>query len=162
MEIRIDGWQKGIRFSSAHLTADLGKCERLHGHTYAIHCIVEGPQGDNRIVLDFIVVTRTLKQIADDLDHYILVPADGPRYKVTQDDRRVRMVIDGKEYEFPRGDCYLLPTPSATAEDLVVYVMDEFRKRAKLPDGVTCVRIGVDEGYGQGAWTQWRPGGDAA
>jgi 6-pyruvoyltetrahydropterin/6-carboxytetrahydropterin synthase len=156
MEIRIDGWQKAIRFSSAHLTADLGKCERLHGHTYAIHCHVHGPQGEqDRIVVDFVEVTRTLKTIADELDHYILVPSDGGRYSVKRADGFLHLKFNDKTYAFPEGDCYQLPTPSTTAEDLCVFILKEFRKRAKLPKGITKVVIGVDEGYGQGAWATW-------
>lgn len=158
MEVRIDGWRKGIRFSSAHLTADLGKCERLHGHTYALHAIVEGPQGENRIVMDFVEVVGHLRTIAEELDHRILVPMEGGRYEVDADDETVTMRFDGKAYSFPRGDCYELPAPSSTAEDLVQHVLEQFKDRATLPSGVSRVRIGVDEGYGQGAWVEWRVG----
>lgn len=158
MELRIDGWRKGIRFSSAHLTADLGKCERLHGHTYALHAVVEGPQGENRIVMDFVEIVGHMRKIADDLDHRVLVPVAGGRYDVDVGDETITMRFDGKSYSFPRGDCYELPAPSSTAEDVVQHVLELFKERAKLPEGVTRVRLGVDEGYGQGAWIEWKVG----
>ena len=160
MEVRIDGWQKGIRFSSAHLTADLGKCERLHGHSYAIHCQIVGDQDPkDRIVHDFVEVTRALKEIAEELDHYVLVPANSGPYRVDRADGALTLRFAGKSYSFPEADCYQLPTPSTTAEDLSEHVMTQFRQRVKLAPTVRRILIGVDEGYGQGAWSQWTPTG---
>lgn len=155
MEVRIDGWQKAIRFSSAHATLNLGKCERLHGHTYAIHAVVRGELESRRIVFDFVALTRALKAIADDLDHYVLVPTKSQEIRVDVGDETVTMHAGDKKFILPRGDCCLLPLASSTAEDLVGHVMNEVRRRVEFPENVHHVQIGVDEGYGQGAWTSW-------
>lgn len=159
MEVRIDGWRKNIRFSSAHNTL-LGKCERLHGHTYVIHCTVRGKLEDRRVVFDFVELTQALRAIADELDHFVLVPTKNPDIQVDVSNGEVRMKMGDYSYAFPERDCFLLPCPSSTAEDLAVFVMNEVRRRVAFPDTVDHVAIGVDEGYGQGAWSFWdRTGG---
>ena len=159
LEVKIDGWQKGIRFSSAHTTPELGKCERLHGHTYAMHCIISGEQNPKGIVYDFVDITRAMRDIADEIDHLVLVPTKGaPRINVKQDGDVVHMEVLGRKYQFPRDDCALLPIPSSPAENLVVFALGELVKRAKPPREVTAIKLGIDEGYGQGAWASWTRG----
>ena len=155
----MDGWRKGIRFSSAHATLDLGKCERLHGHSYALHARIVGGQDERRIVFDFVEVVKALREIADEIDHFVLVPTKSKRIKVKADETTVTMQNGDRKYSFPRGDCFLLPTPSSTAEDLADFVMGELRRRVKFPKGISRVEVGCDEGYGQGAWASWVPGG---
>lgn len=155
LEVRIDGWQKGVRFSSAHTTPELGKCERLHGHTYAIHAVIRGRQDELDIVYDFVDITNALREIANELDHLVLVPMKGTRTKVRVEGSEVVMETRGGRYVLPRGDCYLLPVASSTAENLCQFVLSEVRRRIKVPKHVTEIRIGVDEGYGQGAWCSW-------
>lgn len=163
LEVKIDGWQKGIRFSSAHTTPELGKCERLHGHTYAVHCIITGKQNPKGIVYDFVDITKALREVADEIDHLVIVPTEGgKRILVKERDGEVEMTVLGRRYVFPRNDCALLPIRSATAENLCQYVMNEVVKRANLPREVTGLKIGVDEGYGQGAWCTWQRNGKGA
>ncbi len=154
-EVRVDGWKKNLRFSSAHATLNLGKCERLHGHTYVIHANVSGDLEERRIVMDFVELSKALKAIADELDHYVLVPTQAPGIKVKADKDEVVMDAGDHHYVFPRGDCFLLPKPSSTAEDLAGYVMEQVQRRVQFPPTVERVEIGIDEGFGQGAWTVW-------
>lgn len=159
MEVRVDGWKKNIRFSSAHTTLNLGKCERLHGHTYVIHATVRGGLEDRRIVFDFVELTRLLKSIADELDHYILVPTKSPDIRVHERGEELEMVAGDARYVFPRRDCFLLPAASSTAEDLAQFVMERVRSRLQVPAHVEAIEIGVDEGFGQGAWAVWKANG---
>jgi 6-pyruvoyltetrahydropterin/6-carboxytetrahydropterin synthase len=159
LELKIDGWRKGLRFSSAHITPEHKKCGRLHGHTYALHLRMRGKQDDFGIVLDFGIITDTLKAIGDEIDHLVLVPTESNHYsdlKVTKASVKFRVIDpytgEPKEFSFPRQDCALLPIPSTTAEDLAKYVYREFMKRTKFTTETAFVEVGVDEGYGKGAW----------
>jgi 6-pyruvoyltetrahydropterin/6-carboxytetrahydropterin synthase len=159
LELKIDGWRKGLRFSSAHITPEHKKCGRLHGHTYAIHLRMRGAQDEWGIVLDFGVITDTLKAIGDEIDHLVLVPTESNHYsnlKVTKKDVKFRVTDpytgEPKDFTFPRQDCAMLPIPSTTAEDLAKYVYREFMKRTKFTTDTAFVEVGVDEGYGKGAW----------
>lgn len=165
LELRIDGWRKGLRFSSAHITPEHKKCGRLHGHTYAIHLRMKGMQDEWGIVLDFGVITDTLKAIGDEIDHLVLVPTESNHYsdlKVTRRTVEFRVTDpytgEPKRFSFPRQDCALLPIPSTTAEDLARYVYAEFVRRTKFKTQTAFVEVGIDEGYGKGAWYSGRKG----
>jgi 6-pyruvoyltetrahydropterin/6-carboxytetrahydropterin synthase len=74
-------------------------------------------------------------------------------HEATED--TVVMGIMDKRYVFPREDCVLLPIPTTTAEHLAALVLNRLMERVTFPKTVHGVRIGVDEGHGQGAWTEW-------
>jgi 6-pyruvoyltetrahydropterin/6-carboxytetrahydropterin synthase len=159
MELRIDGWRKGIRFSSAHITPEHKKCGRLHGHTYAVHMRMQGEQDDYGIVLDFGIIERVLREITDEMDHLVLVPTRSNHYSGLEiDDDEVTFRVtdpytgEPKWFRFPRQDCCLLDVASTTAEDLARYVYAEFMARTPFATTTLFVEVGVDEGYGKGAW----------
>lgn len=159
MELRIDGWRKGIRFSSAHITPEHKKCGRLHGHTYAVHLRMRGEQDDFGIVLDFGIIGEVLKEITDDIDHLVLVPTQSNHYSdldVGKEEVTFRVTDpytgEPKQFRFPRQDCVMLDIPSTTAEDLCKWVYHEFMRRTPFKTDTFYVEVGVDEGYGKGAW----------
>jgi 6-pyruvoyltetrahydropterin/6-carboxytetrahydropterin synthase len=149
--ITIDGWKSNIRFSSAHIIPEYEKCGRLHGHSYAVHIKIVGEPDNKGIIVDFTLLKRTLKEIADKLDHKILIPEKNNIAKIEKQRESVKIVSLNKEYVFPIEDCIFLPISSTSAENLAEYVLDLFLKKIKLPKKVKSIEIGVDEGYGQGA-----------
>lgn len=150
--LEIDGWKSGIRFSSAHILPGHKKCGALHGHTYAIHAKICGEKDQQDFVIDFAIVKSSLRKIADQLDHTILIPEKN-KY-VVSDEKEIRIAFDGKKYVFPREDCILLPMKSVTAENLAEFVLEELLKEIDFPKNVKKLEIGVDEGFGQGAWAE--------
>lgn len=159
LELKIDGWRKGIRFSSAHITPEHKKCGRLHGHTYAVHLRMRGAQDEWGIVLDFGIISQKLKEIADEIDHLVLVPTKSNHYsdlEMGADEVTFRVTDpytgEPKHFRFPAQDCALLDIPSTTAEDLAKYVYEEFMRRTEFTTETAFVEVGVDEGYGKGAW----------
>lgn len=150
--LEIDGWRSSIRFSSTHLLSGHEKCGFLHGHTYAINAKVYGEKDKQGFIMDFSLLKSTLREIADKLDHRILLPEEDKHVSI--DNNKIRMEVDGKRYVFPRDDCVLLPIKNVTAENLAEYVLNELSKKINLPKNVKKIEIGVDEGFGQGAWTE--------
>ncbi len=60
-------------FDAAHsLPGYQGKCANLHGHTYKVEVVVEGPVGDNGFVMDFYDLKKILASALADLDHRCL------------------------------------------------------------------------------------------
>jgi 6-pyruvoyltetrahydropterin/6-carboxytetrahydropterin synthase len=149
--ITIDGWRSNIRFSSAHIIHEYEKCGRLHGHTYAIHAKISGDTDDKGIILDFSVLKDVLREIANYLDHKVLIPEKSSVAKIQKNKKDVKITALGKTFVFPFSDCVFLPISSTSAENIARYILDYVVKNLKLPLGVNCVEIGVDEGYGQGA-----------
>lgn len=62
---------KIFSFAAAHhLTRYHGKCERPHGHNYRLEISVLGEQGENDLVLDFVLLKKLVKdRILSRLDH---------------------------------------------------------------------------------------------
>jgi 6-pyruvoyltetrahydropterin/6-carboxytetrahydropterin synthase len=150
--ITIDGWRSNIRFSSAHIIHEYEKCGRLHGHTYAIHAKISGDTDDKGIIIDFSILKDVLEEIANYLDHKVLIPEKSSIAKIQRNEKEgVKIIALGKTFVFPFSDCVFLPVASTSAENIARYVLDYVIENLDLPSGVNCVEIGVDEGYGQGA-----------
>ena len=58
-------------FDAAHrLPGYDGKCARIHGHTYTVEVVLEGPvDEDTGFLMDFYDLKRILKTVLSDLDH---------------------------------------------------------------------------------------------
>ncbi len=150
--ITIDGWQSSICFSSAHIIHEYEKCGRLHGHTYAIHTKISGDADDKGIIIDFSVLKKVLREIANYLDHKVLIPEKSSIAKITKNEKEgVKIIALGKTFVFPFNDCVFLPITSTSAENIAKFILDYVVENLDFPSGVNCVEIGVDEGYGQGA-----------
>lgn len=149
--IEIDGWRSNIRFSSAHIIHEYEKCGRLHGHTYAIHIKIWGEPDSKGIILDFSYVKQVLKEIANSIDHRLLIPEKSSFVKIDKKADCVKINAVGKSYLFPKSDCILLPVKSTSAENLANFILEEFIKKANISSNATQIEIGVDEGFGQGA-----------
>ncbi len=155
--LRFDGWKLNIHFSAAHCIPYHEKCERLHGHHYAVHLEMDGDLDPvTGWVMDFTPVKSHLKKIADELDHRVIVPTAPGRVTHEVQEHSVVMGIMDKRYVFPKEDCVLVPIPTSTAEHLAGWILKQLSNRVQFPPNVRAVRVGVDEGYGQGAWTEWR------
>ena len=152
MYVEIDGWRTNIRFSSTHLLPGHKKCKFLHGHTYAINVKIYGEKDEQGFIIDFSLLKSNLREIADKLDHRILIPEKN-KY-VVKAGKEIRINFDGKKYVFPREDCIFLPIKSTTAENLAEYILRELLKKMDVPKNVKKIEIGVDEGFGQGAWVE--------
>jgi 6-pyruvoyltetrahydropterin/6-carboxytetrahydropterin synthase len=139
-------------FSAAHfITIGDNICERLHGHNYRVAAEVLGPLDQNSCVVDFIALRDTLQDLIAQLDHYVLLPTKHPAIHVVADDQSVVATFADRRWEFPRGDCVLLPVVNTTAERLAEYLagrlLDELRQRY----GIVPQRLvlEVDECFGQ-------------
>ncbi len=155
--LKFDGWKLNIHFSAAHCIPFHEKCERLHGHHYAVHCEIDGTLDETGWVMDFGPVKKALKRIADELDHRVLVPTEPGKVQCEVTDDRVIMTVVDKRYDFPKEDCAMVPVPTTTAEHLAAHVMRRLVETVDFPKNVRAVRVGVDEGYGQGAWVIHEP-----
>ncbi|MFQ6059849.1 MAG: 6-pyruvoyl tetrahydropterin synthase family protein [Thermoplasmata archaeon] len=153
MEIRINGWDAGLRFSASHFVPRHKKCERMHGHIYAINAAIEGEQDEDGMVLDFLEVKKTLRKFARELDHRVILPGNSDFVSVEVGDD-VQVSVSEKKYRFPLTDVVILDTPNTSAEELAKYLLERFLNEVKLNDRIREVAIGVDEGPGQSAWAR--------
>jgi len=141
-------------FSAAHFITFNGTCERLHGHNYRVAAEIEGPLGANHLVIDFLLVREKLREIVNELDHYMLLPTRHPELRVEDDGREVRVAFGDRRWTFPTGDCRLLPVPNTTAELLAAHIGQRLiTALGATAVNVTRIRMEVDECDGQlGVW----------
>src|SRR5262245_15642255 len=146
-------------FCSGHFISYEGdKCERLHGHNYRATVEVEGTLDANHYVFDFIALKRHTQAIVDELDHHMLLPTGNPIIKVEESGQSVRVRYRDREWQFPRGDCILLPIANTTSELLARYIagrlLEALRKEHRYEPEV--LRVEVEESFGQSATYELR------
>lgn len=151
--IRVDGWRSGIRFDAAHVIPHHAKCGRLHGHTYALHAEVHGDVDPKTgFVMDFGEVKQVLRDVADRLDHHVLLQAKSPHFEVKRHHTQLHFELGLKHYVLPEEDVMLLPIEATTAEALAEHVADEILSLVSFPATAKRLDVGFDESYGKGAW----------
>lgn len=151
--IRVDGWRSGIRFDAAHVIPHHPKCGRLHGHTYALHAEVHGDVDPKTgFVMDFGEVKQVLRDVADRLDHHVLVQAKSEHFTPMKRGTQYHFELGLKHYVLPEEDVLLLPIEATTAEALAEFVADEILALVRFPATAKRLDVGFDESYGKGAW----------
>lgn len=137
-------------FAAAHYLIEMGKCERLHGHTYGVTVELAGRTGANNTIIDFNTINPIIAGLCENLDHRTLIAEKEKRQEILATDTEVVVRYRDKRLVFPRKDVALLPIPATTVEFLARYLSKKLM--AKLEDwleNIRWVEVGVKEGDGQ-------------
>jgi 6-pyruvoyltetrahydropterin/6-carboxytetrahydropterin synthase len=137
-----------FKFNAAHFMAYPGFRERLHGHNYRVGVRIEGRLNPDGYVVDFGDVKRATREICDEMNERVLVPADSDCLVISTRDGQVSITCeDGSCFALPASDCVFLPIVHSSAEELAAYVcrrlIDALPRLAER--GVTAVEVGVAE-----------------
>ena len=147
--------EKGsLHFSAAHFILFGGKCERLHGHNYAVSVELEGNLTEDRYVFDFVALKENVRQICNSLDHYFLLPQLNKDLRITKTDEEWEIRFENRRYVLPAGDVLALPVDNVTAERLAEYICGRLIEALHEYDvsNLTSVTVGVEEAPGQTAF----------
>ena len=148
-------------FCAGHFISYEGhQCERLHGHNYRAAVEIEGPLNrQDFYVFDFVALKQRTKAITDELDHHMLLATKNPVILVEERGAQIRVVYKDREWQFPRGDCVLLPIENTTAELIARYIAGRLLKSLREHHQFTpeVLRIEVEENIGQSATYEWKP-----
>lgn len=155
MILKLNGWELGITFSACHFLPGHSKCNRLHGHNYAIHLELEGEPDKEGIVFDFMILKSAMKDVASTLDHCVLLPKKSKIVTVESKGKNINAVCENKAYSFPKEDVTLLDIETISAEFLAEYVLNSLLRSFEFKKNVHKISLGIDEGLGQGAWA-WK------
>jgi 6-pyruvoyltetrahydropterin/6-carboxytetrahydropterin synthase len=146
--------KENLKFSAAHFIAYPGFREPLHGHNYQVGVRVEGRLAATGYVLDFGLIKRLTKEIADRLDERMIVPALSDCLKIERDGRQVHLRYEDDAFSIPASDAAILPIVHSSAEELARYIWNELYKaledRHALAN-VIALEVSVAEGPGQAA-----------
>jgi len=149
--------EKGnLNFSAAHFITFGGKCERLHGHNYAVSVILEGNLTEDCYVFDFVELKKTIRRICDRLDHHFLLPTQSQHLEIKETDGEWEIRFENRRYVFPADDVLVLPVDSITAERLAKYICGQFMESVNEQErlSLTSIAVGVEEAPGQTAFYQ--------
>ena len=151
-KVTIDKQQ--VSFAAAHFIAyGSGKCENLHGHNYRLGAVFAGQLDQYHLLVDFIRLKRAMEDIAEALDHRMLLATQSEALPVSRGDAgEVEVRLADRRYVFPESDVVLLDVPNTTAEMLAVWVAD--RLVAELGEdasGIEWMEIELEESPGQSA-----------
>jgi len=152
MILEIDGAHANIKFSSTHFIPNHEKCSRLHGHSYIIRARLEGEMDDKGMVMDFVILKKRLREIADGLDHMILLPGRSTIVKVEGKGGSYEVTSCDKRYVFPAEDVVVLDVFTTTAEAMSKMIAEMLAADLEWPSNISSVSIGIDEERGQTAW----------
>ncbi len=155
MKIEIDGAYAGITFSACHFIPRHDKCERLHGHSYIVRLMLHGVIGDNGMLMDFVELKRVLRDIAEELDHRVLLPGGSDLVELDIGDQVIAR-LERKMYTFPKEDVVILDVIQTTAEEIARVVLEMLLIRLDIPANVHAIDVGIDEERGQTAWASRR------
>jgi len=154
-ETKLKVFKDAHNFASAHILPGMGKCERLHGHNYYVTVELCGTADEKGAIIDFNTINPVIARICAYLDHKTLLAEKNENMTVTKEDGSIKISLDDKRYQFPEGDCVLLPVTTTTVEKLSAYILERLVK--DLTDKLTFIdwiEVGVREGAGQMALTK--------
>lgn len=155
MKLKLDGWELGITFSACHFLPGHHKCNRLHGHNYAIHLELDGEPLENGIVCDFVLLKKAMRGVADALDHCVLMPGQSNEVSVLKEGDAIKVGFGKKMYSFPEEDVEILDLKVVSAEMLAAFILNKIIKVLGNAPNLKRIGVGIDEGKGQGAWV-WK------
>jgi len=146
--------KENLKFSAAHFIAYPGFREPLHGHNYQVGVRVEGRLSETGYVLDFGLIKKLTREIADRLDEHTIIPAKSDCLRIEQDKKVVKVYYEEDQFAFPAKDVALLPIMHSSAEELAHFIWDELfsalRARTALGN-ISSIEVSVAEGPGQAA-----------
>jgi 6-pyruvoyltetrahydropterin/6-carboxytetrahydropterin synthase len=147
---------EGLGFSAAHFIIGHKKCEHLHGHNWRVGVIVEGEPDERGLVVDFLELKQLLRQLCGGYDHRLLMPAKNPAVERLSEGENIRLLVHGREFEFPAEDVVWIPAVNTTVEELAKVIADEVVKNLSAYPNVERIKVLVEESPGESATEERR------
>ncbi|UCH89968.1 MAG: 6-carboxytetrahydropterin synthase [Thermoplasmata archaeon] len=152
MYIEIDGWRSNLRFSACHFIPEYAGAPRVHGYTYTVNVRIHGKPDKSGIIIDFEQVKAKLNSIIESFDHKIIMPR---KNIVREDESNIYFEVEQKSYSFPRSEVITVDISVPSAEELSRIILEELKSQFEFPENVIKIELGLDESWGQGAWSTW-------
>lgn len=113
-------------FSACHFLVGFKKCERLHGHNYAVTVNFRYVNDDLSSAIDFRLVNAAIQHELKQLNQKILLPEDSKNIKIHSSfkGKNWNITVDNaKTYSFPKQDTIILEgIKQTTTESLAFYL----------------------------------------
>ena len=148
-----------LKFSAAHFTVfSATERERLHGHNFKVSARVTAPVGPNGMCFSYRILKDKLEALCSSLDEYMLLSADSPYLRITEEGLNYRVEFNGETMLFLKADTLLLPVRNATVEEYSRYLVERLLEDRELVDGYDIREIGIKVSSGPGQWgsARWK------
>jgi 6-pyruvoyltetrahydropterin/6-carboxytetrahydropterin synthase len=150
-----------LKFSAAHFTVfSATERERLHGHNFKVSARVTAPVGLNGMCFSYRILKDKLEALCASLDEYLLLSAESPHLRVTEEGENYRVEFNNETMHFLKADTLLLPVRNATVEEYSRYILERLLEDRELIDGYDIREVGIKVSSGPGQWgsARWRKG----
>jgi 6-pyruvoyltetrahydropterin/6-carboxytetrahydropterin synthase len=150
-----------LKFSAAHFTVfSATERERLHGHNFKVSARVTAPVGLNGMCFSYRILKDKLEALCASLDEYLLLSAQSPHLRVTEEGENYRVEFNNETMHFLKADTLLLPVRNATVEEYSRYILERLLEDRELIDGYDIREVGIKVSSGPGQWgsARWRKG----
>lgn len=150
-----------LKFSAAHFTVfSATERERLHGHNFKVAARVTAPVGLNGMCFSYRILKDKLEALCASLDEYLLLSAESPHLRVTEEGENYRVEFNNETMHFLKADTLLLPVRNATVEEYSRYILERLLEDRELIDGYDIREVGIKVSSGPGQWgsARWRKG----
>ncbi len=155
MEIRLDGEILNLRFSCAHFLPTHTKCERIHGHDYAVSVEIGGAN-EKGMVVDFLLVERQIREIIDEIDHHLLIPNQSDVLEWHKSGENLLISYNGRLLSIPEVYTFHIDADSSSSEDLSIFLLNSLWERLKNEKNVKSLKLCLHEGPGRVACAEKR------
>jgi 6-pyruvoyltetrahydropterin/6-carboxytetrahydropterin synthase len=148
-----------LKFSAAHFTIfSATERERLHGHNFRVAAKITAPVGDNGMCFSYRILKDKLERLCETLDEYMLLAADSPFLRISEQGTQYRVEFNGEELFFPRSDTLLLPVRNATVEEYARYLLERLLEDRELIERHDIREVGIKVSSGPGQWgsSHWK------
>jgi len=148
-----------LKFSAAHFTVFTAtERERLHGHNFKVAAKITAPVGENGMCFSYRIFKDKLEQLCEALDEYMLLAADSPHLKISEQGLQYLVEFNGEQMYFLKADTLLLPVRNATVEEYARYLLAQLLADQELivRHDLREVSIKVSSGPGQWGSSRWK------
>lgn len=142
-----------LKFSAAHFTVfSAAERERLHGHNFTVAARIVAPVGANGMCFSYRIFKDRLGELCHELDEYMLLSARSPYLQIGEHGEHYRVVFNGEEMFFRKGDTRLLPIRNATVEEYARYLLERLLEDSALLAEYDVREVVIKVASGPGQW----------
>lgn len=122
----IELYREDMKFSAAHFTIfNAAERERLHGHNYYVHTIIEAGYLEPGITYDYSITRHKVLELCRELNEYLLLPKRSPYLKIEQDGVYYKVTFADDVMFFLQKETKLLELENITSEELSHYFLQQ-------------------------------------
>jgi 6-pyruvoyltetrahydropterin/6-carboxytetrahydropterin synthase len=154
---RIEISKEALNFSVGHFTI-FSKTDRenLHGHNFQLQCQATAPLNDEGLLFDYAILKKLLKQLCDELDEQVILPAHSPHLQLGEEGVYLTAEFNGEKLYFLHRDVTVLPIANSTVEEFSHYFLGKIREHESLQGkGIVALTVKVSSNTGQYGVAEW-------